>query len=193
MTENILESLNKDLNGLKAKQTELTGQLDQARQDQEAEKALSGAALLRGETMEKSSAGLIKAADKLTVLTNALEQIAANIKAKEADIKAEALKADTLAMNELGKKAKNEADQIAGDLTKTIYGLGKLQTMFEEAMLLQARNFAKLTRASSLQAQPGNLIPFALNLLAQIAQATDNEKCINALNEIEEKSHYVRA
>jgi len=193
MTENILESLNKDLDGLKAKQTELTGQLDQARQDQEAEKALSGAALLRGETMEKSSAGLIKAADKLTVLTNALEQIAANIKAKEADIKAEALKADTLAMNELGKKAKNEADQIAGDLTKTIYGLGKLQTMFEEAMLLQARNFAKLTRASSLQAQPGNLIPFALNLLAQIAQATDNEKCINALNEIEEKSHYVRA
>ena len=188
-----MTELQKELENLKVKQTELTGQLEQARQDQESEQVNSGAALLRGETMEKSSAGLIKAADKITVLENALDQLAANIKAKEADIKAEALKADTLAMQELDKGAKKEADQIAGEMTKIITSLGSLQSMFENAMLLQSRNFAKLSRASSLQVQPGNLVPFALNLLAQIAQATDNEKCRTALNEIEEKTGYVRA
>ena len=188
-----MTELQKELENLKTKQSELTAQLDTARQDQEHEKALSGTALLRGETIEKSSAGLIKAADKITVLENALDQIADNIKNKEAEIKAEALRSDTAAMDKLGAAAKIEADLIAEEMTKIVNGLGKLQAMFEESMLLQSRNFAKLARASSLQVQPGNLIPFTLNLLAQVAQATDNKKCRTALNEIETKTGYVRA
>ena len=189
----MLEKLQKEFEGLKAKQNDLIAQLDTARQDQEHEEVLSGTALLKGETIEKASAGLVKAADKITVLENALDQIADNIKTKEAEIKAEALRADTLAMDKLGAAAKIEADLIAEEMTKIVNSLGKLQTMFEESMLLQSRNFAKLARAPSLQVQPGNLIPFTLNLLAQVAQATDNEKCRTALNEIETKTGYVRA
>ena len=189
----MLEKLQKEFEGLKAKQNDLIAQLDAARQDQEHEEVLSGSALLRGETIEIASAGLIKAADKITVLENALDQIADTIKNKEAEIKAEALRADTAAMDKLGAAAKIEADLIAEEMTKIITSLGSLQGMFEESMLLQSRNFPKLTRASSLQMQPGNIIPFALNLLAQIAQATDNEKCRTALNEIEAKTGYVRA
>jgi len=188
-----MSELQKELENLKVKQSELTGQLDAARQDQEAEKALSGAALLRGETMDKASSGLIKAADKITVLENAIEQIAANIKKCEGDIKAEKLKVDTLALNELGKAAKKEADQIAGEMTGVIHALVKLQSLYEDSMEVSSRYFPNITRPSSLQLQPGNMIPGALSLLAQIAAATDSEKCRNALNGIEEKSHYVRA
>lgn len=193
MNENVLENLNKEFENLKNKQIELTGQLEQARQDNEQEKTKSGQALIQNKSMTEASAGLIKSQDKIVILENALQQIAANIKKCEADIKAEKLKIDTLAINELGKKAKSEADQIAGEMTKIINSLLKLQGLYEKVLLLSSGHWPNITRPGSLQLQPGNLIPFMLNLLAQVGHATDNEKCRINLKEIEEKTGYVRA
>jgi len=187
-----IEKLNSQIEGLKVKQNELAGQLEQAKADDLSERELSGQAMLEGATVEKAAAGLVKSQDKIAVLTNAGAQIKEKIKVAEARLSAAVFEADQIAMSDLGNAASIEADRVADQLMAAIKGLVKIDALFMQALGLESRNYSKLARASAFQVKPGRIINRTLGILGQVSYCTKNKKALDGLNKLESETRLVR-
>jgi len=187
-----IEKLNSQIEVLKIKQSELNTQLEKARQDNANEKALSGQALLAGKTVDQAAAGMVKSADRITVLENAGAQIKDKIKATEVKLSAAVFEVDKAAMDDLGNAASIEADRVADQLMAAIKGLVKIDVLFMQSLGLESRNYGKLGRAPAFQVKPGRIINRTLGILGQVSFCTKNKKALDGLNKFESELRLVR-
>lgn len=181
-----LEKLSKEIADLEGKRAELTLQLEGARADVVTEQAASGAALLQGTPIDMAGKGLVKAQDRITVLENALSQLAANIEAAKVRLKAEIVNAETLEMARLGKLATVEGDKVSDELISVVRRLEKIQLLFDQAVQL------KVPRCDAFSVNPVSIIRRVLGCLDGVSFANANSRAKAALSQIELEGKYIR-